>query len=433
MKRLILLTVALFVTASLAVQAQSRINIADLQKKVASAESNAANTRRAEVPTTWMDLGKAYYNAATTPTAGLYEGVGERAVMLIYGEPASVSTATIGGVEYIKNNYQFMETYVKDGNVIFWLNTVPVVPNALDKSRDAYLKAASIDAKTAPAAREELLRVADAYKQDGGNYFMALRYKEAGDDFAKAYDLLENPIVNKMDTTAAFNAGIFYAISEESALGIKYLEEAVKYNYDSNGDAYFYLFHCYYALKQNDKAQETLEKGISKYPGNSQIVEAMLGFYAETGQDPESILPSVEQAIKNDPKNPSLYVGLGNIYDKIGDVDKSVDTFRQAVEVGPNDFYANFNLGLSLTKKGDEQTAVLNQTTFTSSAAYQEELAKVNENYKAALPYLEKAHGLQPNTAIVVELLKNVSFRFRDQPGMMEKYEKYNALYQAMH
>ena len=51
---------------------------------------------------------------------------------------------------------------------------------------------------------------------------------------------------------------------------------------------------------------------------------------------------------------------------------------------------------------------------------------KVIASYKAAVPALEKAYELNPNNLATVETLKVLTFRLRDEDGMMPKYEKYN-------
>ena len=68
----------------------------------------------------------------------------------------------------------------------------------------------------------------------------------------------------------------------------------------------------------------------------------------------------------------------------------------------------------------------------TSTTEYNKALEEVNAMYASGLPYLEKAHELDPKNAATVELLKNLSFRLRDYDGMQTKYEKYNELFKSM-
>ena len=45
-----------------------------------------------------------------------------------------------------------------------------------------------------------------------------------------------------------------------------------------------------------------------------------------------------------------------------------------------------------------------------------------------ALPCFEKAHALKPDDVDTVDYMKSIAFRLRDEPGMMDKYNEYNAL-----
>ena len=57
----------------------------------------------------------------------------------------------------------------------------------------------------------------------------------------------------------------------------------------------------------------------------------------------------------------------------------------------------------------------------------------VYDFYKKAIPYLEKAHKLDPKHPTVVELLADLTFRLRDTSDeMMEKSKKYGDLNKAM-
>ena len=66
--------------------------------------------------------------------------------------------------------------------------------------------------------------------------------------------------------------------------GVKYLNDAIANGYESNGEAYYYLYHCYRAQKDFEKAKEALVAGLGKYPKNNQILEQLIVLYSETGE-----------------------------------------------------------------------------------------------------------------------------------------------------
>lgn len=95
---------------------------------------------------------------------------------------------------------------------------------------------------------------------------------------------------------------------------------------------------------------------------NTKLVEGLLSVYAATGEDPNTIIPIVEEAIQKDPKNPELYAGLGRVYDKLGQADKSIEAFNHALSLAPEDFGTNFNIGLMLIKQGDAPRTTSSRT-----------------------------------------------------------------------
>jgi hypothetical protein len=76
--------------------------------------------------------------------------------------------------------------------------------------------------------------------------------------------------------------------------------------------------------------------------------------------------------------------------------------------------------------------AELGKQVFTSRAESQAAREKVMEVFRSSIAPLEKALALNPEESAPVELLKNVTYWLRDDPGMQEKYDKYNALFKKM-
>ena len=49
-----------------------------------------------------------------------------------------------------------------------------------------------------------------------------------------------------------------------------------------------------------------------------------------------------------------------------------------------------------------------------------------------SVPWFEKAHQIKPDDVDTLEFLKSICFRLRDEAGIMEKYNTYNALYKQV-
>ncbi len=448
MKRFVLLAAAtMLFSAPIMAQSQIKVDKEGFAKKIEKSDADIQNPKKNTKSAVWLDRGKIFTDAAMAPSNGLYKGVDEKTMPLMFGKPSSTETKKIGDVDYQASTYENFIAYIRDGKVVFWETTTEVAEDALTKAYDAYVKAIELDAKAAEKAKPGMMQIVSVYKQDAENSFLKQDYKAAADAFKKAYDIEENPAVNIPDTAALFNAGFLYTIASEFQNGAECLKTALdKYNYANDGDTYYYLFHCYFGLKDNESARAILMDGLGKYPKNNKIVEGLLQLYSNGGGDPQEIIPIVEKAVNDDPNNPDLWGGLGRIYEKLyeyykeagendqamGELDKSVAAFEKAAELAKNDFSAQFNLGLLQIKKGDELNQILNKSNITSQEEYNASLGKVNAVYALSVAPLEAALALQPNDPSTIELLKNVCFRLRDEAGMMDKYNKYNDMFKNL-
>ena len=433
MKRLLVLASIATMGVSGTAFGQSGVNESSLMQKVSKAEAASQDPKKNTKAATWITLGDANYNATIAPIASLYRGLSELDMMFMMGKNEQ-STDTINGVQMNVASYDYVDVYLTNGVVSFWKTKKAINPNGLEKAEAAYMKAYELDkdnAATLKKVQQGLTNVYNWYKQIADNNFTQQNLPVS--EFAKAYDLLQKNVITVADTTSSFNAGLIYAILKDYSNGEKYLSAALKDGLAKGGDIYYYLNLCYAGEGKNAEAKQVLMDGIKAYPMNSKLVEGLLSVYAATGEDPNEIIPLVHEAIQNDPKNPELYAGLGRVYDKLGQPDKSIEAFKQALALAPDDFATNYNIGLMLIKRGDEANNALNDKMFTSSESLKAEEAAVNAMYAEALAPLEKAHELQPDDITTVELLKNLYFRFRDDNAQyMEKYKHYNELLESM-
>lgn len=433
MKRLVvLISVALLGTMGSA-RAQ-KVDEAGLTKKIDKLEADSKDPKKNAKAALWLNLGKAYYDAGAAITSQLFRGMDELTAQLTIGK-LDGQPKTVEGKEYKVFNYPYADLYFSDGVMHFWEVTKPVFVGDLDKAAAAYQKAYDMDKSnsTVTKAKEGMQSVVDAYKQMADNEYVRRQFKAAANYFAKAYDLAASDVLGKIDTLSGYNAGLLATVAMDYPMGEKYLKAAIDNGYTMDGDVYYYLSICYNGENKTNEAKEVLQTALAKYPKNTKIIEGLLNVYANTGEDPTAIIPQVEAAIAADPTNPELYAGLGRVYEKLGKLDEAISAFQKAVELLPNDFGTNFNLGLTMIKNADDLAKQLNEKRFTSQDAYNAELAKVYAAYQAAIAPLEKAYSINPQDAASVELLKNVFFRLRDEsPSMMENYNKYNELFKSM-
>ena len=420
---------ALFVSATVA-QAQMKVDEEGIKKKLAKSDADIQNPKKNTKAATWIARGKVYYEAATAPTSGLYAGMDEKAATIMFGKPKT-SSKQIGDVNYKSMVFPYFCAYADDkGLIVMWETSLKLAENPLGTAYDAYVKAYELDKNA--KVQSDMESLVNAYKQDAQNAYSLVKYKDAAKMFRNAYDIEKHPALNRIDTASVFNAGYLYTLANDYENGVQNLQIAKDLGYENNGDIYYLMYYCYNGLKDSVNAKQILLDGLAKYPKNTNIVTYLLAFYANGGGDPQEIIPIVQKSIEDDPKNPDLWSGLGRIYDKLGQPDKSIEAFAKAAELIPKDFGAQFNLGLLYIKKGDEMNKEMNGRQFDSQKEYNEALAAVNAVYAQSIAPLEKALELNPKEAATLELLKNVCFRLRDEPGIMEKYNKYNEMFKSL-
>jgi tetratricopeptide (TPR) repeat protein len=231
------------------------------------------------------------------------------------------------------------------------------------------------------------------------------------------------------------------AAAECFAEGERILSEAIASGYtDEDGSIYYYLFHCYYGQKCNDteraltKGKEALLTGIQLYPKNATILDGLMQFYtAEEGVgDPAELVGMIETSLAEDPTNYDLWFGRGRVYNALKDYEECVNSFMHCVELRPEDSEPYFYTGYFIIEKANDALNVLNSNTDIDYEQYGVENAKINLIFADAIPWLEKAHAINPTDFAAIEYLNQLCFRVREMEGMMDKYNKYHELYMQM-
>ncbi|MBQ3535545.1 MAG: TonB family protein [Alistipes sp.] len=183
--------------------------------------------------------------------------------------------------------------------------------------------------------------------------------------------------------------------------------------------------------------KEAKEKGISGRVIFSFVVEKDGSVTSFKGlQAPDKILvDEVERVFKLTPKwEPGKQNGKAvrvkytvPIYFMLEDADTATTV---QLEVGSK-AKAHFDIGLSLIKQADALQEKIDLKAY-GSTEFRSLQKEITDKYLDAVPELEKAYELAPNYKPIVETLKLLTFRLRDENGMMAKYEKYKKAFDLM-
>ena len=428
--------------ATLAVPAATaqKINDAAYAAKLAKSDAEIENPKKSGKSATWYNRAKICSDAITAPTKSLYSGLDMAMLSMSIG-------VTPNEVNGDVHSFDWVDIHTKDGKVRAWKVKKDVLPGAFEIAKESFAKAYELDPASAPKIKTALETLVNHYSELGSRSIDLTDYQAAIDYYLKAAALQQNPAIGKEDARFYFFAGQLAAFlgaenKQYFVDGEKYLTKANELGYsDEQGNLYYFLFHCYYGQRsaENDylvKAKNALLEGIEKYPRNERIMEGLIQLYtSEEGiGNPADLVERIDKLLAEKPESADLWFARGQVFFKLKNFDECIISFLKINDLKPNDYDTNFYLGYFFMAKGDEVNRAFNARldSINSQEEYQAGLKEVNATYMKSLPWLEKAMELKPESVDCAEYLKVLCFRLRNEDGIMDKYNKYNALFKKL-
>jgi Flp pilus assembly protein TadD len=143
----------------------------------------------------------------------------------------------------------------------------------------------------------------------------------------------------------------------------------------------------------------------------------------------EDALAKINKTIAADPTNSNLYAVRGSMYDQQKKTDLALADYRKSVELDPNNFDAQFNLGVSnYNRAADAYTKASKMDLKTYQVSGKKLEAEGKKYFQASVPYFEKALELQPEDRNTLSSLQKVYFRL----GRTADSERLNAKLQSL-
>lgn len=317
----------------------------------------------------------------------------------------------------------------------------PKYPNILQEASEAYQKVITLSEgpdgkkKNVEDATNNLAIVCgqlhnygivlfDKGKDDAGAY-AAFNEAIAINNFMAKRNL-QSKIKVKIDNTkflAAVTADKLKKTEEAKTL----YRQLIDSKYD-NIYIYKALASIYGDEKDSQKALEVLNEGVKAYPDSSTLTIDVLNVYLTTGRQTEA-LDIMNKAIAQDPKNAQLYFVLANTYGRLKDEEKTIANYQKAIDLDPKYADAYNNLGAVYLDKANALVDKMADPKI-KDAEYQQ-LDKQRSDYlKQALPYLEKASDLKPESIEILDVLKTIYAKMGDYDKVKATKEKMDKLRQ---
>ncbi|MCS7162367.1 MAG: hypothetical protein NZ958_03445 [Bacteroidia bacterium] len=181
---------------------------------------------------------------------------------------------------------------------------------------------------------------------------------------------------------------------------------------------YSSLITSYGAIGQAQKALEIVAEARTKFPTDENIRRAELNLYLQNPQLQSQALERFRQEIEREPRNETYLLIYAQLWEKVNP-DSAVYYYQKVLEINPDNLNANYNLGAHYVNQGAEMAYKHNESR--DEKTQQRYFAKMQEYFRLALPYLEKAYAqLNDDLGLIQSLIQVTTYL-----GMEDKAKEY--------
>ncbi len=274
-------------------------------------------------------------------------------------------------------------------------------------------------------------------KKDYANAYMSFKAAKDIHDILKANGKksgLDDKTVYKNELTYIAAAA---TQAQKESEAVPYYKELIAMHADT-GWIYEALFRGT-VDKNPTEAVQYLTDGQKKYPEDSHILIALINYKLKTGKLDE-LISDLKLAIQKEPKNTSLYVTLGNVYDQLAEQIKPTDPakgvtyndsaliyFNRTLDLDAKNSNAIYSIGAFYYNKAAALTKELklldNDNTKAGIAKYEAKNKELVAMFDQALPYFKKAESIDPNDRNTLIALKEI-FAREDKLDLSQEFKK---------
>lgn len=294
--------------------------------------------------------------------------------------------------------------------------------NAMEEALTSFQNALKFDVKKVyePDIKQKLNAAAAHMINKGVGEFQNRNYAAALAMFESSM-MINKTVFGRVDTLGTFNAALAAEKAGNSAKAIQIYNQIIseKLAGKDGGKYYIYLANVYGNQKDSTNKVATILAGRKAHPEDLALLIEETNFYlSQKGKEKEA-LANLQAAVDKDPKNANLHFALANVNDRLEKFEDAERGYKKAIELKPDYFDAIFSIGALYFNKAVKITEAAN--LISDNTKYQKEIARADEFMKYSLPYLEKAHELNPKDRETMVSLKKLY-------ALLEMTDKYNKI-----
>jgi len=295
--------------------------------------------------------------------------------------------------------------------------------NLASTAQEAYKKAQDADTKgeNKKLLDDTKLSLANYQLQSGVKQYQSGKYDLAYTSFDNYRQYFPE------DTNAILYTGLAAANSKNNDAAISNYKKLVTTKYSKNLSIYSDMASLYLMKKDTASAIKIMDEATKKYPKNQELAKREIELNLQAGNKKE-VVQKIESAIANDPKNKTLYYYAGLTYSSSKDYAKAAEYYQKALDIDPNYFEANLNLGFVIMSPAIDMFNAANKLPASKQKEYTAAIAKSNALFTKAEPYILKATEVNPTSLEALSNLKTVYIGRKEDAKAAAVQKKIDAL-----
>ncbi|PID94979.1 MAG: hypothetical protein CSA95_01950 [Bacteroidetes bacterium] len=254
----------------------------------------------------------------------------------------------------------------------------------------------------------------------------SLKYNTEDDDIKQKalgnmgviYDNVFNTAVAKYNEKAYLEAAQAFEKSYEILKSLGTIDSSSLNNVNL---AYKLAIQEAFDAEKYDNALEILGVAKEKFPKDVDLIVNEANIYLKL-EDNAKTVETLEYLMTIDDTNPTIFFAAGASYDALKDYEKATKAYEKAIALKPDYFDPNYNLGAIYVNKAAEVQEVMNALPLDAVDEYNAKKTEMEALLNKALPYLEKADEIQPGDQYTLNSLKEIYSRLK----MYDKVKEIN-------
>ena len=220
------------------------------------------------------------------------------------------------------------------------------------------------------------------------------------------------------DTTALLYGGVSAQQADMIDEALACFQKLAE-NGDATEETYKTMIYLYRTEKEDlESVLKTVNMALKSYPENTELVQEKITTLIIMERVDEA-KAELEEAINDEPTNALYYYFLGYLYDFEEDPNMAQESYEKAIELNPEYYEANYNLGVVHYNKARDIISEMNNLSLDEYRKQEADyVARAKVHFEEALPYFEKAVEIKPEEDIqLLETLAGVYLQLK----MMDK------------